>query len=308
MCASGVGPIRTITRRECAGRRVPVAQTRIDRILEQYQAWLVDGAAFLLRLLGFYLLARLLIVPSIVRVVEARNRNNPTLVNAIRLYLRIVIVVLGVPIAIAAAGFGGVAAGSGVVLAAATLAFGVAGRDVIGNLVSGLFLVVDPEFNVGDYIEWDDDAGRVKRIDLRVTRVQTNEGEAVIVPNTQLTTETVTRPFASEHHRVTETLTVAYADDTERVRELLADAATGTSGVATEPAPAVHVTALTTDAVEMTVWLWIRNDSTTRHARVRTAFRTAVKDRLLEADVSLAPATQRELSGTVAIEDEADRG
>jgi hypothetical protein len=131
---------------------------QLGPLFEEYSNWLRQGGILVIVFLGTYLLGRVLVVPPIARAVASRNPDNKTLVSAIRLYLRVVVAVLAVPIAITAAGFGGVAFGSGVILAAATLALGIAGRDVIGNLVSGVFLVADSDFNVGDYIEWDESA------------------------------------------------------------------------------------------------------------------------------------------------------
>ena len=104
---------------------------QLDPLLDQYRVWLLKGAIFLSAFFGTYLLGRIVIVPPIVRAVTTRNPDNQTLVGAITLYLRVALVVLAVPVAITAAGFGGVAFGSGVVLAAATLA----GRP--GNVPAG---------------------------------------------------------------------------------------------------------------------------------------------------------------------------
>lgn len=113
------------------------------RLVEQYQQWGVSVLVFITTLLVAYLVARFLIIPPLVRILRARNKNNPTLINALEKYLKVLFVVVALPLAMTAAGFGGIVAGSAVVVAAITLAVGVAGQDVIGNLVSGLFLVAD---------------------------------------------------------------------------------------------------------------------------------------------------------------------
>jgi len=66
---------------------------------------------------------------------------------------------------------------------------------VIGSLVSGIALVLDPDFNVGDYIEWPNGEGVVQSIALRTTRVETQNGELVTIPNTILTNNEISRPF-----------------------------------------------------------------------------------------------------------------
>ncbi|WP_276250112.1 mechanosensitive ion channel family protein [Haloarcula rara] len=78
------------------------------------------------------------------------------------------------------------------VAAGLTVAVGLAAQDVLGNFVSGAFIVTDPDLNVGDTIEWDGKRGVIVDIDLRVTRVRTPNNERIVVPNTELATGTVT--------------------------------------------------------------------------------------------------------------------
>jgi small-conductance mechanosensitive channel len=280
----------------------PVLAVAIDRLIDQYSAWAVSAATFLGVLLGAYLLGRLVVAPPLVRAVRARNRNNPTLVNAVALYVRLLLLVVAVPVAIAAAGFGGIAAGSGVVVAAATLAVGVAGQDVIGNLVSGVFLVVDPEFNVDDYIEWGDQSGTVERISLRTTRVRTVANETITVPNNELTTLSVRRPFVRDRYRLSETFAVAY-DDIEAATDVLADAATADGRVLEDPEPRVEASPAGS-AVDLTVFFWVPDPGNADLVDVRTAFVARATDRLGAAGITVAPAAGRELSGRLTV----DRG
>jgi small conductance mechanosensitive channel len=114
--------------------------------------------------------------PAVSRIVRERNRNNPTVRDVITRYIRLLVVIVGLLMGTAAAGFGYVIGDSIIVIAAGTLAVGVAGQTVLGSLVSGLVLVADPEFNVGDYIEWPDGSGTIQSITLRVTRIVTPPG------------------------------------------------------------------------------------------------------------------------------------
>jgi small-conductance mechanosensitive channel len=274
---------------------------QLDPLLDQYRVWLLKGAIFLSAFFGTYLLGRIVIVPPIVRAVTTRNPDNQTLVGAITLYLRVALVVLAVPVAITAAGFGGVAFGSGVVLAAATLALGIAGQAVIGNFVSGVFLVADPDFSVGDYIEWDDRAGTIDRIALRVTRIRTPAGEVIVVPNTELATAAVRHPYSENRYRVTQRLVVGYDDRIDAVRQMLVDEATAGERVLDEPEPVANVTDLGPGAIELTVWFWVGDPKNKNIASIRTNFAARAKQRLLSEGVDLAPAGTQELSGELSI-------
>jgi small-conductance mechanosensitive channel len=279
----------------------PGTVLQFDALFDQYRGWLRQVGLFALTLLGVYLVGRFLVIPPVVRAVDARNPNNETLVGAIRLYLRVLLVVVAVPVAVTVAGFGGVAVGSGVVVAAATLALGFAGQDIIGNFVSGVFLVADPDFNIGDYIEWADRSGTITDIDLRVTRMRTPSGEITVVPNTEIATSAVRHPYALDRYRVAETLVVSYEDDIEPVRAMLAEEAAADDRVAADPAPAVHVSQLGGGTVELRVWLWVADPRDVSIASVRTDFATRAKERLQREGVGIAPAGTQELFGELSI-------
>lgn len=271
-------------------------------IADQYQAWLTTGAVFLAVLGLVYGLGRYLVVPPLVRFTRSRNPENPTLVDAVRTYAKVLAFVVALPVATTAAGFGRYVAGSAVIVAAATLALGVAGQDVIGNLVSGLFLVADREFNVGDLIQWDGKEGRVERIALRVTRVRTPNGEIITVPNTQLATHAIREPFAWKRYRLQEPLQIAYGEPLDRAQEILEQAALDDDRVLEDPEPSVVVTGLEGDSIDVATRFWVGDPEAVSIPRVRTAFLSRAEERLREAGIRVAPPAGRELSGSIDVE------
>jgi small-conductance mechanosensitive channel len=136
---------------------VPVELADVDTVLLRVTTFVVGFAVVLV--LGWGILE-----PAISRVVQVRNRHNETLREAITRYVRLIVAVVGVAVGLSMAGFGSVLGDSAIVFAAATVALGIAGLDVIGSLVSGTALVVDPECNVGNYIRWEGGEGEVRSI------------------------------------------------------------------------------------------------------------------------------------------------
>ena len=258
---------------------------------------LTAAAAFL----AVYFVGRLLAVPPLVRLVRARNPNNPTLPSAFGKYARVTVAFVAVAVALAVGGFDGLLGGSALVLAATTLAVGVAGQEVIGNLVSGVFLVLDRDFNVGDYVEWGDYAGTVQEVDVRVTRVQTAAGESLTVPNTELAATTLRRPFAGERYQMTETLGVPYGTDIEQAASLLREAAEADDRILDDPEPTVEGAGFGSTSNDLAVRFWIDPDDATP-ADVRTAFQRRVDERFETAGLTINPASQHQLSGHVSVE------
>ncbi len=234
------------------------------------------------------------------RLVRRRNRNNPTLEEAITRYVRLVVVVFAVFVGVGVAGFTGFLGNSALVIAAVTVAVGVAGQSVIGSLVSGTALVVDPEFNVGDYIRWAGGEGKVTSITLRVTRVRTLDGGLVTIPNTTLTDEPISRPFEGGNCRTAEHVTVSHKDDIETALYLLSDVAADIDGILADPQPETGIEEFGDDGVVLRVNYWI-DDPLENLPEVRSAFARTVKDRFERADIHISPSPKRDLEGELSV-------
>ena len=273
--------------------------------LEQFLGYLPDLSAaawFFGTLLVVVLLGWFVVEPAVTALVRRRNRNNPTIEEAITRYLRLTVLLAGLALATTAGGYGYLLADSALVIAAGTLALGVAGQRVIGSMVSGVALVSDPEFNVGDYIEWSGGEGHIQSITLRVTRVVSPDGELLTVPNTTLTDETVRRPYGRARLRVVEQVGLSYDDDPEEGLAILRAVAEDLEVVADEPSPNAYVDELASNAVLVTVHYWVADPSTRNVFEIRSEFAREAKTRLEAAGVTVSPATKRDLEGDIEVE------
>ena len=243
-------------------------------------------------------------LPGLDRVVARRNPNNPTLKRAVRRYLRGAFLVVAAVAAVVAAGYGAILLGSAVLVAAVTVVVGVAGRDAIGNLVSGVFLVADPDFNVDDWIAWPGGEGVVESMGFRVTRVRTQNNEVVVVPNTTLATGEVTRPYGRDDFRVTVELGVDFDEDLDAVIEALREEAVSVGGVVEDPRPTVRAVGFDPNSVRLRAELWVRDPERVDVVRIRSTFIERIVDRFDEMGVSISPASKHELSGGLRVDGE----
>ncbi|MFC7166787.1 mechanosensitive ion channel family protein [Halospeciosus flavus] len=266
-----------------------------------YQGHLSRFGGFLVAATVVYTVGRLLVVPSLVRASRLRNPENPALVAAVESYAEVFLLVVAFAAGLVGAGFGSLLTKSAVVAAAITVVVGVAGQEVFGNLVAGAFLVADPDFDVGDYIEWNDRAGSVEAVDFRVTRVRTTADEVVTVPNAELATNAIQNPYARGRYRVTEELSVALAD-LDRATELLREAAAADDRVLDEPSPTVIATGFGESTVSLTVLLWVADPDHDAVWAVKDAFLRRVAERSHEAGVTVNPASKRLLAGSVDVD------
>jgi len=129
-------------------------------------------------------------------------------------------------------------------LGVGSLAVGLAAKDTIKNFISGILLVTDRQFRIGDrvYIRDIGVEGYVHDIGLRTTRIVTISGNNLItVPNSKLTEGIIENALYPEP-KVKDSVEVgvAYGSDVEKVKELLLKATEGVKGILKEPPPSVY--------------------------------------------------------------------
>ncbi|MDH5020071.1 mechanosensitive ion channel family protein [Halobacterium rubrum] len=266
----------------------------------------VNAAWFLLGFGVVVVLGWVVVEPLVGRVVRRRNRDNPTIQEAIARYVRVLFVLAGTAVGASVAGYGQLLSDSALVVAAGTLAVGVAAQTVVGSMVSGLVLVFDPEFSVGSYIEFGAYEGTVQSIQLRATRVETPGGELVTVPNTALTSEVVVRPYRQSSRRLVDRVNVDFDEALPEVLSHAADTAASLDRVVADPEPAAYVEELREDAVVVRVDYWVDSPRPGDLLETRSAFRAAVKSRLAAEGVSVSPPATRELGGSLTVHREAE--
>lgn len=285
--------------------RLHPLQELSDAPEEAYREILLPFGKFVAAFLVVSLVGRVFVAPAVGRVVRQRNPDNPTIQDAVERYLQLLVVLVAIAFGLTASGYGQILTDSALIIAAATLAVGVAGQEVIGAVVSGLFLVANSNFNVGDWIAWGDREGVVEAISFRTTTVRTANNETVTVPNTELTTNSIVRPYGREEYRVTEEVGVSYDDDPSVAMTQLRKAAESHPAILGDPEPRVYLSEFGGDEILLQMQYWIRNPTRRDTMRVRSELSLAIKSRLDKAGITLSPASERELSGGLRVEESA---
>jgi len=155
---------------------------------------------------------------------------------------------LGVNVSAILAGFG-----------IAGLAVGFAAKDSLGNFISGITILLDRPFHVGDWVQVGDIYGQVKELTLRSTRIMTRKREVVVIPNDQMVNQAVWNQSASGPFRVDVEFGVAYKEDIDRTREVVLELVDGEEGIVSDPPPKVVVTRLNDSSIDFQLWLWVRD-------------------------------------------------
>ena len=170
-------------------------------------------------------------------------------------------------------------------LGIAGLTIGFALRDTLSNIISGFLVFMDRPFTIDDLVEIDGNYGRVDRITLRTTRIVTNDGKMLAVPNAEIMNKTVTSYTNFPHLRLDVAVTVGVAEDLDAVRRVLLSQVQQDPDYMPEPPPSVVVTLLGDYKVELELRAWLKEERD--HVKKRFALREKVYKALTAAGVDM---------------------
>lgn len=141
-----------------------------------------------------------------------------------------------------------------------TVAIGFASQTSASNMISGLFLLVERPFEIGDFIEVEGTIGEVIGIDMLSVKLRTTDNLYVRIPNETLIKTRVVNRSRFAIRRLDLTVGIAYAEDVERVEALLLDLAERSSAALEEPKPFVLVTGFGPSSVDLQFSFWVARD------------------------------------------------
>ncbi|MFT4892913.1 MAG: small conductance mechanosensitive channel [Candidatus Nanohaloarchaea archaeon] len=131
-------------------------------------------------------------------------------------------------------------------------------KDMISNFISGIFIMINRPFKIGDQIEVSGEAGTVRDIRIRATEIKTYDGRQVIVPNSTLYNGTVINNTAYDARRFDVIVGISYDDDIEKAKELAVETLEEAETVESDPEPMVLVDELGGSSVNIKLRGWTR--------------------------------------------------
>jgi len=186
------------------------------------------------------------------------------------------------------------------------VAIGFAFQNILQNFLAGILLLLNEPFTIGDQIEVSGFEGTVTEIQTRATTLRTYDGRAVVIPNAELFTGSVTVNTAYDTRRSEHIVGIGYGDDISQAMALILQAIRGVEGVCDEPAPDVLVHSLGDFSVNLQARWWTasrRGDV----LGVRSQVIAAIKSKLLENGIDLPFPTQQVLFHDQTEETDGDR-
>lgn len=143
-------------------------------------------------------------------------------------------------------------------IGAASLAIGLALKDTLSNVASGILLLFLSPFKAGDYIECGSVKGKIGGIGLFNTTLKTTDGLYVSAPNSSLWGAPIVNFSRNRARRLDITVGVAYEASLNQVFDILHKMVAAEDRFFKEPEPIIFVDALADSSVNVTVRVWVR--------------------------------------------------
>ncbi|QIQ86390.1 mechanosensitive ion channel family protein [Erythrobacter sp.] len=144
------------------------------------------------------------------------------------------------------------------VIGGASFILAFAFQDTLGNLASGLMILVNQPFDEGDYIDVGGVSGTVKDVSIVATTIATLDNKIIIVPNRNVWGNVIVNASVSDVRRVDLVFGASYDDPIQEVLDTINDIVAAHPKILAEPAPQVAANELAASSVNYVCRPWVR--------------------------------------------------
>jgi small-conductance mechanosensitive channel len=142
-----------------------------------------------------------------------------------------------------------------------TIAIGIASQTSFSNIISGIFIIGEKPFEMGDTIKVKDIEGEVIAIDLLSVKIRTNDNMMVRLPNETLVKSAITNISYFPKRRIDLVFNIAYQENLEQLRNLLFEIAEKNSLSLKDPKPSILVQGFCDSGVNIRFSVWATRES-----------------------------------------------
>lgn len=176
----------------------------------------------------------------------------------------------------------------------ASVAIGFASQTSMSNLISGVFMIIEKPFMIGDTIKVGATSGEVTSMGLLSTLLRTGDNVMVRIPNENLMKSEIANITRFETRKFDLQIGIDYSASLQEVRVMIIDAVKALDFVLKDPAPSVQFDRFNENSMDLILSCWCRQD---RLAETKFVVAQTIKSTLDAANVSI-PYPHRILSLT----------
>jgi small-conductance mechanosensitive channel len=172
---------------------------------------------------------------------------------------------------------------------------GMAARQTLSAVIAGFVLMFSKPFEIGDWVEVGDNEGIVTRITIVNTCLQTFDGEYVMIPNDEVSSQPILNRTRKGRLRIEVEVGVDYSVRPNRAAKIAVAAVDDLSAVSTAASPQAVIKGFGDSAVLLGVRAWVDDPSARKMWRARTAVVDAVHEAFDREGIEI-PFPQRTVS------------
>lgn len=169
-----------------------------------------------------------------------------------------------------------------------TVAIGIASQTSMSNVVSGMFIIGEKPFEIGDTIKVNELQGEVISIDFLSVKIRTNNNTMVRIPNETLIKSPIINLSYFPVRRVDLTISVAYKENISQIEKILLEIARQNPLCLNDPAPSVIVCNLGDFTVNLKLYAW---GKTRDYEPLKSSIQAEIKAIFAENNVETPPAS-----------------
>jgi small conductance mechanosensitive channel len=252
--------------------------------LDQWIAWFLAGVPKLLTALVIFFLSLYFarILSNVLRRVLQRRRAPAGVIQLLGQLTLWTVIVAGTITALQQF-FAVTAFLTGLGILGFTVGFAL--QDIMKNFASGVILLLQQPFHVGDTIGVKGFDGTVIAIDLRATEMRAADGRVVILPNADVLSNPIVNHSRAHERRVDFSLSLSHNCEPDVVRKIVLEAIEEVKGFVREPEPVIVFNNLTDSALELNGSFWInvtKNDPLRAKDAVLVKLKSAFSEQGIE--------------------------
>lgn len=175
----------------------------------------------------------------------------------------------------------------------AGIAIGFAAKDTLANLFSGVFILADSPYKIGDYVVLDNgQRGAITHIGIRSTRLLTRDDVEVTIPNSIMGNTQVINESGGPHekYRIRTMVSVSYDCDIDQVKALLYEISQQEPSVCKDPEPRVRFRSFGASGLDVELLCWVEKPEL--RGRVLDSLNTAIFKKFREENIEIPYAKQ----------------
>jgi small conductance mechanosensitive channel len=138
------------------------------------------------------------------------------------------------------------------------IAFALQGT--LSNVASGLMILTQRPFDVGDAIDVAGISGRVDSVDLFSTHISTSDNRKLIVPNNSIWGNVITNATISEIRRLEFDFELSASEDPDQAQRVIEEIIKGDSRVLDDPEPIIRMRELSDSSIKFVCWPWVKSE------------------------------------------------